>query len=144
MSSPVVREWFRTFLQAEVPSVPYIETTNVAPNPKNLPDTWMTLEFTSPSEQRLTIGANPVFREYGVVNVIVLGLSGRGDSAVLAAAELYRGVLQTLALQLPVGSGFGELRIDSAEPPSTDATESGNWFLASVSCSYTFDTVRAA
>ena len=128
-----------------VPSVPYVETTNTMPDPTNLPDVWATLEFSNASEQRLTIGAQPIFREYGLVNVIVLGLSGRGDEAPMQAAELYRAALQNISAQVPLGPGqTGSLRIDSAEPPNTDATESGNWFLASVSCSYTFDVVRAA
>ena len=144
MSSRAVRQWFRSFLPSAVPSVPYVETVNIAPNPQNLPDLWSTLEFSNASEQRLTIGSQPIFREYGIVNVIVLGLSGRGDDAPLQAAELFRAALLNLSVQLPVGSEFGDLRIDAAEPPNTDATESGNWFLASVSCSYTFDVVRVS
>jgi hypothetical protein len=111
---------------------------------QNLPDLWATLEFSNASEQRLTLGGQAIFREYGMVNVIVLGLSGRGDSAPMQAAELFRTALSGISLQIPVGIQFGDLRIDAAEPPNTDSTESGNWFLASVSCSYTFDVVRAA
>ncbi len=142
MSSRAVRQWFRAFLPATVPTIPYVETVNTAPNPKNLPDVWSTLEFPNASEQRLTIGVQALFREYGMVNVIVLGLSGRGDDAAIEAAEEIRAALQGIAVQVPVGAQFGTLRIDAAEPPNTDATESGNWFLASVSCSYTFDVVR--
>lgn len=144
MSSRAVRQWFRTFLPATVPAIPYVETVNSAPSPKNLPDLWATLEFANASEQRLTIGTTAIFREYGMVNVIVLGLSGRGDDAIMEAAEAYRTALQNISEQVAVGAQFGTLRVDAAEPPSTDATESGNWFLASVSCSYTFDVVRAA
>lgn len=144
MSSRAVRQWFRAFLPATVPTVPYVETVNNAPNPKSLPDLWATLEFPNASEQRLTIGTTALFREYGMVNVIVLGLSGRGDDGVMEAAEAYRAALQNVSEQVAVGIQFGTLRIDAAEPPNTDATESGNWFLASVSCSYTFDVVRAA
>lgn len=144
MSSRAIRAWFRTFLPATVPGIPYIETVNIAPNPKNLPDVWATLEFSNASEQRLTLGTTAIFREYGMVNVVVLGLSGRGDDGVIEAAEAYRAALQNVSEQVAVGSEFGTLRIDAAEPPNTDATESGNWFLASVSCSYTFDVVRAA
>jgi len=144
MSSRAVRQWFRTFVPAAVPSVPYLETINSMPNPQNMPDLWTTLEFANASEERLTIGANPIFREYGMVNIIVLGLSGRGDGDPMDAAELYRAALQGIAVQIPVGAQFGDLRIDAAEPPNTDATESGNWFLASVSCSYTLDVARVA
>lgn len=144
MSSRVVRSWFRAFLPATVPAIPYVETVNSAPNPKNLPDVWSTVEFSNASEQRLTIGTTAIFREYGMVNVIVLGLSGRGDDDVMEAAETYRAALQNITEQIAVDAAFGTLRIDAAEPPNTDATESGNWFLASVSCAYTFDVVRAA
>jgi hypothetical protein len=144
MSSRAVRQWFRTFLPTAVPTLPYVETVNSAPNPQNLPDAWATLEFPNASEQRLTLGTSALFREYGMVNVIVLGLSGRGDDTIMEAAEAVRSALQGIAVQVAVGDQFGTLRIDAAEPPNTDATESGNWFLASVSCSYTFDVVRAA
>jgi hypothetical protein len=142
MSSRAVRVWFRSFVPAAVPSVPYVETTNQAPNPKNLPDLWFTMEFAPPSEQRLTLGSQPIFREFGNVSVVVLGLSGRGDDAVVQAAELFREALMGIALEIPVGATVGYLYIDAPEPPSTEATESGNWFLASVSCSYTLDVVR--
>jgi hypothetical protein len=142
MSSRAVRTWFRTFVPATVPTVPYVETTNKAPDPQNLPDTWCTLEFSGATEERLTLGTTPIFREYGNVNVIVLGLSGRGDDTILQAAELLRTALTGISLQIPVASTVGELRIDAPEPPNTEPTESGNWFLASVSCSYTLDVVR--
>jgi hypothetical protein len=142
MSSRAVRTWFRAFVPTAVPSVPYVETTNQAPDPRNLPALWSTLEFSNASEQRLTLGSRAIFREYGNVEVVVLGLSGKGDSAVMQAAELFRTALTSIALPLPVGAGFGDFKIDAPEPPNTDATESGNWFLASVSCSYTLDVVR--
>lgn len=142
MSSRAVRQWFRSFVPAAVPSVPYYDTVNRMPDPTALPDVWVTLEFANASEQRLTLGKRSVFREFGIVNVVVLGLSGKGDDAPMLAAELFRTALQEIAVQLSVGAEVGTLRIDAPEPPNTDATESGNWFLASVSCSYQFDVVR--
>lgn len=142
MSSRAVRQWFRTRIPAIDATVPYIDTINSAPNPKNLPDLWVTLEFTTPSEQRLTIGPNAVFREFGVVNVIVLGLSGRGDDAVVAAAEVFKTGLEFTGTLITVGATTGAFRIDAVDPPSTDTSESGNWFLCSVSCAYTLDVVR--
>lgn len=142
MSSVVIRDWFRAEVLTRLPTIPYKETVNVAPSPKNLPDLWMTLEFQPSSEERLTLGTRAMFREYGVVQLIFLGLSGRGDSVVLAAAESGRTVFQQVSVSLTVGSETGVLRIDAPSPPTTDLTESGNWFLASVSCPYTFDVVR--
>lgn len=127
-----------------VPGIPYLETVNQTPNQKNLPDLWATLEFSNVSEQRLTLGPNAIFREIGQVNIAVLGLSGRGDSTVVSAAELYRAAFSSISERVVIGSGFGDMRIDAAEPPTTDPTESGNWFLGSVSCAYTFDVVRGA
>lgn len=142
MSSRAVRVWFRSFVPAAVPTVPYVETINQTPDPRNLPALWATLEFSNASEQRLTLGSQAIFREYGDVNVVVLGESGKSDDAVLQAAELFRAALTGIAVSLSVGAGFGDFKIDAPEPPNTDATESGNWFLASVSCSYTLDVVR--
>jgi hypothetical protein len=143
MSSLVVRQWFRNRIVLAVPSIPFLDTVNQIPNPKNLPDLWATIEFTNASEQRLTLGQNAIFRELGQVSIAVLGLSGKGDNAVVAAAELYREAFSAIAESVVVGAGLGYMRIDAAEPPTTDPTESGNWFLGSVSCAYTFDVVRA-
>lgn len=142
MSSRVVRQWFRAQVPLRVPSVPYRETINSSPDPRNLPDLWVTLEFANASEQRLTLGTRAIFREFGVVNIVVLGKSGKGDDTVLQAAELFRAAFSTVAETLAVGAGTGDFKIDTPEPPNTDQTESGNWFLASVSCSYTLDVVR--
>lgn len=142
MSSRAVRQWFRGFAPAAVPSIPYFDTVNSMPDPKNLPDVWFTLEFANASEQRLTLGSQAIFREFGIVNIVVLGLSGKGDAAPMAAADLFYAAFLNIRQQIPVAATIGDLRIDAAEPPNTDATESGNWFLASVSCSYTCDVVR--
>ena len=142
MSSRPVRQWFRSTLAAVPGGVPFKETVNSTPNPKNLPDLWVTVEFQNSSEQRMTLGSRALFREYGTVNIVILGLSGRGDEDVLAEAERYRSAFSNISTQLTAGVEEGTLRIDAPEPPNTDATESGNWFLASVSCPYTFDVVR--
>lgn len=142
MSSRAVRQWFRAAVLAKVPTVPYYETVNRMPDPTALPDVWVTLEFANASEQRLTLGKRAIFREFGIVNIVVLGLSGKGDEAPMLVAEMFRTVFENIVAQVPVSGEMGELRIDAPEPPNTDATESGNWFLASVSCSYQFDVVR--
>lgn len=142
MSSRPVRQWFRTTLAAVPGGVPFKETVNSMPNPKGLPDLWATVEFQNSSEQRMTLGGRALFREYGTVNIVILGLSGKGDEDVLDAAELYRSAFSNISVEIPAGAEVGTLRIDAPEPPNTDATESGNWFLASVSCPYTFDVVR--
>lgn len=142
MSSRAVRQWFRAQIPLRVPTVPYRETINSMPDPRNLPDLWVTVEFANASEQRLTLGDRAIFREFGLVNIVVLGKSGKGDDPALQAAELFRTAFTNVKEVLAVGAGTGDLKIDSPEPPNTDSTESGNWFLASVSCSYTLDVVR--
>jgi hypothetical protein len=124
-------------------TIPYIDTVNSTPSPKNLPDLWVTLEFNVPSEERLSIGPNALFREFGVVNVVVLGLSGRGDDAVVQAAEVFKAGFQFRNATLSVGAESGVLRIDTVDPPSTELSESGNWFLCSVTCAYTLDVVHS-
>lgn len=142
MSSLAIRNWFRTELVSRVPTVPYKDTVNKDPNPKNLPDVWMTLEFATSSERRISLGNPACWREFGEVQIIVLGKSGLGDTAVLTAAEAVRAAFQNVREQISLpGGGNGSLVFD-ADTPNTDATENGNWFLASVSCSYTLDTVR--
>lgn len=142
MSSRAVRQWFRAQIVARAPTLPYHDTVNKTPAQANLPDLWSTIEFSNAAEQRLTLGASAIFREYGQVTLIVLGLSGRGDDAVVQAAEALRAAFDGVSVQVAVGAEFGTLRIDAPDPPNTDATESGNWFLASVSCPYTFDVTR--
>lgn len=142
MSSRAVRQWFRTEILTRVSDVEYKDTVNVVPSAKNLPDLWCTLEFSFASEERLSLGTRALFREYGTVQIIFLGLSGKGDDGVVSAAEEARAAFTGVSEELTVGAETGMLRIDAPEPPATDSTESGNWFLASVSCAYTFDVVR--
>jgi len=141
MSSIVVRNWFRSQIVTRVPSYPYFDTINKTPNHENLPDLWLTMEFANSSEQRISLGSPACWREFGEVTIIVLGKSGKGDVPVLTAAEVVKTAFENVHLMIPVGAGQGKLVFD-ADVPNTDATENGNWFLASVSCSYTFDTYR--
>lgn len=146
MSSVAVRDWFRArVVTPGITGCPYHDTVNKVPDKRILSDLpiWCTLEFQNPVESRLTIGPSATFLENGQVNVIVLGKSGKGDRPVLEKAELFRQLFQMVHVQIPnVPSGIGYLHIDAPEPPSTDATESGDWFLASVSCAYTFEVTR--
>lgn len=144
MSSIAVRTWFRNAVVARAPTIPYFDTINRMPDPRTLADLaiWDTIEFSDATEQRLTLGGRAIFKEYGQVSIIVLGLSGRGDDAVLTAAELLRSAFMDVRVQLVVGAETGTLRIDAPDPPNTDSTESGNWFLASVSCPYTLEVTR--
>lgn len=145
MSSKVVRTWFREQIPLRVPSIPFFETINKEPPTQNLPSLWFTVEFTNPQEQRISLGERACWRETGQVGFVVLGRSGKGDDAVLDAAELIREAFRNSRPVLTVAPGEpGYLVIDGVEPPDTDVSESGNWFLASLSCPYTFDFVRGA
>lgn len=144
MSSRAVRVWFRAQIVARAPTLPYHDTVNKTPNQRDLPALWSTIEFSNAAEQRLTLGGRAIFREIGQVTLIVLGESGRGDDAVVQQAEALRTAFSGVVVPLTAGVETGILRIDAPDPPNTDSTESGNWFLASVSCPYTFDVTRGA
>lgn len=144
MSSRAVRVWFRAQIVARVPTLPYYDTVNSTPNQRNLPTLWSTIEFSNAAEQRLTLGGRAIFREFGQVTLIVLGESGRGDDLVVQQAEALRTAFTAATAILAVGAESGVLRVDTPDPPNTDSTESGNWFLASVSCPYTFDVTRGS
>jgi len=138
MSSKAIRDWFRSELVTRVPTVPYFDTVNTIPENKNLPDLWCTLEFNGATEQRISLGSRACFREFGEVQIIFVGRSGRKDDAVIDAAEQVR--QQFFGINAHFSDG--DLTLDAAGPPNTDATENGNWFLGSVSCAYVFDTIR--
>lgn len=146
MASVAVRNWFRSKVTSPgISGCPYHDTVNRVPDKRTLSDLpiWCTLEFQNPIESRLTLGPQATFVENGQVNVIVLGKSGKGDAPVLAKAELFRQMFQSIHEQVMDGPVvLGYMHIDAPEPPSTDATESGDWFLASVSCAYTFEVTR--
>ncbi len=146
MSSSVVRAWFRSRVD-DTPGVvgcPFFDTLNKIPSKKDLSDVdvWCTLEFAGATEERITLGEPATFLENGQVNILVLGKSGRGDAVVLEYAEKLRDLFVRVHTGIPNGSGTGYVHIDAADPPNTDATESGDWFLASVSCAYTFEFTR--
>jgi hypothetical protein len=127
-------------------TVPYLDTVNSIPNNKNLPDLWCTLEFSNATEDRISLGSPACYRELGEVTIVFVGRSGRQDDAVIDAAEIARKEFFHVNKRVQlVGTDppeYGDLTLDAAGPPNTDATENGNWFLGSVSCPYVFDTVR--
>jgi|SRR6185369_710543 len=144
MSSKAVRDWFRAELQARVDDVPYYDTVNTIEKQKGLPELWLTIEFHDATENRTSLGTRACFREFGNVVIIAVGKSGVGDGPVVDLAERVRNAFFGIHVSVPYGTGsdVGFLMLDAADPPNTESTENGNWFLGSVSCSYTFDTVR--
>jgi hypothetical protein len=139
--SPTVRKWFRDELGVRLPEYSYFDTINSTPDRKELPPLWLTLEFSGASDQRISLGSPSCWREYGEVQIVVLGKSGKSDEDVLIAAEAVRMAFFDVAESVPLTVGTGHLKF-SADVPNTDTTENGNWFFASVSCAYTFDTVK--
>lgn len=150
MPNPVVHEWFKTTIAAKAAPVQFIETQGMLTQQKGLPGTWVTLEYDNGSRQRLTTGLRALWREYGTATAVFLCKSGSGPAAVLAAAQAFADSIESdLAISLGVdlveaSGAAGKLRIDNISPPNGEPYEDGNWLVCSVSCVYTYDSVRGA
>jgi hypothetical protein len=145
MPNPVVREWFVDQVPKKT-EVEFQETQGVLTNQKNLPEMWCTLEWDNGSRQRLTIGRRALWRENGACTVLFLAKSGKGPEALLEVAQAFADEMDPeLGTELAEKSGIeGTLRIENVTPPNGEPYEDGNWLVASVTCIYTYDSVRGA
>lgn len=146
MSTSALRDWFRNELQALVPEAPYKETLNVFPDLRTPEKAtlWLTLEFENAVSVRSSLGrVQALFRETGQVNIIVLGLSGKGDGPVVQVAEQVRNHFRELRGSLVIpGTHAAYYELGELSPPDTAPTEDGNWFMCAVSCPYKLDLYR--
>ena len=146
--NPVVYKWFVATVPALTP-VEFQETQGILLAQKGLPDLWSTIEWDNGSRQRLTVGLRAIWREYGTATAIFLGKSGRGPTAVLEAAQAFadamevHDVVKGIKLVEP-GDTTGKLRIENIGTPTPEPYEDDNWLVCSVSCVYTYDSVRGA
>lgn len=146
MSSMVFREWFRGQLTGLLPDAPFKETLNSIPeltSPTKV-TLWVTAEFENAGSNRASLGEKQViFRETGQVNVLVIGLSGKGDGPVGNAGEQVRNHFRELRGSLSVpGALAAYYELGEPSPPDTAPNEDGNWFICAVSCPYKFDVYR--
>lgn len=145
MPNPVVHEWFKTNIAAKVAPLLFQQTQGVLTTQKNLPDKWCTLEYDAGSRQRLTVGRRCIWRESGTATVLFLGKSGMGPEALLTAGQAFADAMEgEISVDLVEGSGTGTLHIENVSPPNGEPYEDGNWLVLSVSCIYTYDSVRGA
>lgn len=146
MTNPVLRGWFREQVDGLIPEAPYKETLNAIPALKTDPKTtlWTTIEFENAVSTRQSLGTKQVlFREVGQVNIVVLGLSGKGDSIVTGVATRIADHFREYRGQLTItGTIAAYYEIGEPSPPDTAPTEDGNWFMCVVSCPYKLDVYR--
>ena len=82
MSRKYVRDMAREWIIESSPDIPFYDTINIEENPAE--PYWCTLEFNHEYTDRNTY-CNAQ-EEHGVIDVVVSGIPGEGDNAVLAYA----------------------------------------------------------
>jgi hypothetical protein len=145
MANPVIYNWFKEQIPAKT-EVPFQETQGMLVTQTGLPEMWCTMEFDAGGRQRLTVGGRYISREYGTCTAVFLCKAGRGPDAVQRVAQLFADAMDgEHGASLVEASGVeGTLRIDNVSPPNGEPYEDGNWLVCSVSCVYTYDSVRGA
>jgi len=145
--NPVVYDWFRGRMAAGITDVPFYETQGIMLQQKELPEMWATMEVSNPGMLRLCVGEPALWREFGSLTVVFLGKSGRGVRDLLVQAQAFADTMRENYYQIDLveDSGTtGTLRVETIGSPEPDPYEDGNWMLCSVTCSYTYDSVRGA
>jgi hypothetical protein len=141
MSDEVVRDAVRELLaDASWPAgLPFVETENV-PQPPSLPDSWSTVRFLGLSDERTEIGPPPFCaRESGLVIIVILNRSARGEAAPIALATQAKAVIWewTKLRNWPVG-----FEVSSVSPPKTPLPAGdGEWYRIDLTVAYTWDHV---
>lgn len=111
-------------------SSPFRDTLNQRPS--TIPDTFTSLERDQSTVKRITIGTPAMFREDGVLCVIVHTRAGLGDASAQTAAEEVRDAFHNYFVgQLQI------LEVHSPRPETDDAE--GNFFRVRVPVQYQFD-----
>lgn len=145
MASPHIKAWFQGKLQALLPEAPFIDTIGTSPVEKTMPAIWSTLEFPPGGSERLSIGMPYLDRQFGSCVMVVLARSGAGAGML----DVYLQKLYDLLSEAPYdqilepSTGIvGRIMISNIGPPITEPFEDGNWLAGSITCVYTYDTVR--
>lgn len=147
--NPVVYDWFRARVEGGFEDAPFYATQGEMLEQKGLPNLWLTMETSNPSLDRLTVGNPALYRESGNVVFMFMIKSGLGPREALVAAQHFsdymRNTFSPQAIELTEDNGIvGNLQIPIVGAPDPDPFENGNWLLSSVSCTYTYDSVRGA
>lgn len=146
MTSTVVKRFAESLVAQVVPEAPYQNTIGQLTDTKNLPEIWSTLEYADAGSQRLTVGTPALWREFGTIVVVLVGKAGFGPKPLEKLGEKIFNTVQDMQRKLtePETGITGTLRIQNVSPPNGDDYEDGNWLQCSVSCVYTYDSVRGA
>ena len=131
MGMQQVRDAFRDKLIADFPAGQFIETIAEDPDEEVFPDLWMTVEFSTEGERRVSIGNPSLWMEMGSCYVSVAGKSGLGDAVVMARADLVADKFRTW--QYP---SEGLIVNDVAEPTQPTGDSNGNWWFCAVQVNY--------
>jgi len=143
--NPVVYDWFRARVDPGFEGAPFYATQGEMLEQKGLPNIWYTMETTNPTMDRLTIGDPALYREAGVVVIVFMVKAGRGPREALVAAQHFSDYMRNTfkKVELTEDNGItGTLQFPLIGAPDPDPFENGNWLLCSVSCTYTYDSVR--
>lgn len=127
MSDPFVVAAFKVVLSTT--SAPFVDTLNT--RPASLPETFSTLERDHAEVSRVTLGTPAMFREVGVLQIVVHVRSGIGDSAAQVLAEEVRDAFHNYAL--------GYLQVQEVASAVVFAPDDGNYFELKIPVTYLFD-----
>lgn len=100
---------------------------------ESAPPLWLTIDFASSNERRISIGSPACRRETGEVQIWVLGASGIGDRPVVDMADNVRSKMRDKVLA-------PSIRTTDADPPF-HFPDDGDWFAAIVPVAYVYDFV---
>jgi hypothetical protein len=133
MASQDVRLAFRASLQAEFPSVAFVESIAVRVDNNSLPPLWMSLEFIQGVDQAMCIGKPTLWRETAVVRVWVVAQSGSGDGAAVAQGDAVAAFYRNWSSSSP------SIRTQNVSSPNSQIESDGKWAMFYVDVPYQYD-----
>lgn len=127
MSDPLVIAAFEVLLTAA--PIPYVDTLNL--RPATLPDQYVSLERDHSTVIRVTLGLPAMFRENGVLSILVSVRSGYGSTSAGGLAEQVRDLFHDCTV--------GHFRVLSVGSAFVISPDDGNYFQLKIPVEYEFD-----
>jgi hypothetical protein len=105
---------------------------NDDPDHDSIEDLWATAEYVAFNEERISLGSPACWRESGTITIVISGISGDGDAALLVASNNIRNAYR--------GWDVDKISVIKVDPPqATPSFSDGNWYSMEINLTYDYD-----
>ena len=133
MSSGAVRTAFETAWLTLMPTLPLYDTINEEPDRDTLPAEWVTVDYLSFGEERVSLGDTACRRETGTIVPIVFVKAGSAGTQVIVLADAVKDAFRDWK------DPTLKIKITAVSPGENGDSSDGRWFAASINLTYVYD-----